>query len=67
MKLFSLFLTLATASMAMKSEFSRFIAMFGKVYKSKEEEQHRFKVFSENLEKIKDHNNAAQGYMMGLN
>lgn len=47
--------------------FARFARRYGKRYDSVEEIQHRFRIFSENLQLIKSTNKKRLSYKLGLN
>nr|AFK34042.1 unknown [Lotus japonicus] len=49
------------------ASFARFASKYGKRYDSVEEIQHRFRIFSENLELIKSTNKKRLSYKLGLN
>jgi cathepsin L len=56
-----------TLAVQYKREFNEFKDAYSKVYKSLEEEQKRFNIFSENMDKIRSHNSAGLKYSMGVN
>eukprot|EP01028_Stygiella_incarcerata_P006451 TRINITY_DN2623_c0_g1_i1.p1 TRINITY_DN2623_c0_g1~~TRINITY_DN2623_c0_g1_i1.p1 ORF type:complete len:392 (-),score=79.50 TRINITY_DN2623_c0_g1_i1:37-1212(-) len=50
------------------SEFESFVSIHEKTYQSEEEANYRFKVFSDNVMRIEEHNNKAdQTFKMGIN
>ena len=55
----TLFLASSAIALDPKSEFESFKKAHGKVYKSLQEEEMRFKHFQENLVKIEKHNSEA--------
>lgn len=46
-------------------QFAKFQSEHGKVYQTKSEHSYRFKVFSDNLQKINAHNKAGHSYKLG--
>ncbi|XP_023332087.1 zingipain-2 isoform X2 [Eurytemora carolleeae] len=70
MKWFIFFLVQAagcTLAVQYNQEFAQFKSTYGKVYRSVGEEENRFKIFSENMEKIREHNEKKSTYTMGMN
>lgn len=55
-----------THSLEPRNEFTKFKTSFGKIYASKEEEERRFNLFSNNLKKIEKHNSKGHSWMMGI-
>merc|ERR1712002_13490 len=47
--------------------FAKFKTEHNKVYKTRDEHSYRFKVFTDNLEKINKHNKAGHSYKLGIN
>lgn len=62
----TLFLASSAFSLDPKSEFECFKKAHGKVYKSLQEEEMRFKHFQDNLVKIEKHNSEGHSWKMGV-
>jgi len=62
----TLFLASSALSLDPKSEFESFKKAHGKVYKSLQEEEMRFKHFQDNLVKIEKHNSEGHSWKMGV-
>lgn len=62
----TLFLASSAFSLDPKSEFESFKKAHGKVYKSLQEEEMRFKHFQDNLVKIEKHNSEGHSWKMGV-
>lgn len=65
-------LVLATFSVSLahslepKDEFTKFKISYGKIYATREEEERRFNLFSDNLKKIEKHNSEGHSWRMGI-
>merc|ERR1719147_397147 len=62
----TLFLASSAIALDPKSEFESFKKAHGKVYKSLQEEEMRFKHFQDNLVKIEKHNAEGHSWRMGV-
>ena len=53
-------------SLEPKDEFTKFKISYGKIYATREEEDRRFNIFSNNLKKIEKHNSEGHSWRMGI-
>lgn len=50
-----------------QAAFMQFLAKYGKTYATKSDLSSRFQIFSENFDRVKEHNNQAEKFTMGIN